>query len=828
MLTLWHGISVSDVKFPNFKIEQLYIKLDKKLILQAKNIDILIKKTKIAKDNSKDEFSDLIKKIPLIYKYFKTIDVKNLNLQNNHVDVLFHDDIFFVDTKYLELNTKISNENKKLKLLVKTLSLKDFNLTLSGDVIGDIKAKTATFDGRFQTFNIKGDMSLKVDNSMVYYKLSTDDFTTLAPFMKGLGKKVHIEKEANDWIYKKITAKHYKILSLEGKADFVKQNFYLNDIKGVAKGSDVNIKFHKNVPPATIQNLDIKLKNNRLYFDMQSGMYQGLKLQKSNAYIYNLLTHGNGIVLNLFAKAPLNKDVQKILKAYRINVPVTQTKGDINASLKMDIRFVPYDIDVKGEFDINPSEILIARAPFSIGGGKITLDNRLLRFYKTNMRYRSLFDITTSGLMDLYKYNYDGNTTINRLHVVTGNLDMLDLKRYKLNTKIVFKKGGLEISLPKLNSDISFISKKNTISQNDLSMLYKNSSFMKKYNIYNGKVKIHTKDFENFMIDTNITSMKPILSKNGKSVDKLNLKATTSGEDVKVYSKSNILFINADKKAVNIDIKNADILIDTNKSASESSSDTNINISGKNANLIITDLNRTLLSDSFNASLKNGAQSMHGKYKDGNYSFSKTPDRIVVEAFNMNSTFANSLFNKNLFKEGTFSAKILGADLRAYTGVVNIKNSFVKTFAVYNNLLAFINSIPSLIAFRQPGFSEKGYSIKEANAIVTRKEDKLTIHSIDVKGIDADIVGKGSIDLATGKINMDIKLQTFKVLSDVIKHIPIVNYILLGKDKSIATAIHVGGTLDKPKITTQTLQDMAIVPFDIVKRTLTFPFNLGD
>ena len=98
-----------------------------------------------------------------------------------------------------------------------------------------------------------------------------------------------------------------------------------------------------------------------------------------------------------------------------------------------------------------------------------------------------------------------------------------------------------------------------------------------------------------------------------------------------------------------------------------------------------------------------------------------------------------------------------------------------------------------------------------------RKLKKVAINN----GIDFD--GSGSIDLNTGIIKSKINLIFLKDYSKIVGAIPIVNYVLLGKNKRVETKVNIFGPLENPKISTNLTKDAFSVPLNIAKRVLTSP-----
>ncbi|MCF6330599.1 MAG: AsmA-like C-terminal domain-containing protein, partial [Sulfurimonas sp.] len=62
-------------------------------------------------------------------------------------------------------------------------------------------------------------------------------------------------------------------------------------------------------------------------------------------------------------------------------------------------------------------------------------------------------------------------------------------------------------------------------------------------------------------------------------------------------------------------------------------------------------------------------------------------------------------------------------------------------------------------------------------------------------------------------------------LGSAASKIPIVGYILFGDD-TISTTLKVIGKLDNPKVKSMIAKDIIVAPINIIKRTLSLPFNL--
>jgi hypothetical protein len=161
-----------------------------------------------------------------------------------------------------------------------------------------------------------------------------------------------------------------------------------------------------------------------------------------------------------------------------------------------------------------------------------------------------------------------------------------------------------------------------------------------------------------------------------------------------------------------------------------------------------------------------------------------------------------------------------------YTGKVYINSGIVKELTVLNNIVAFLNTIPSLLSLSTPGFTAVGYKIKKGYIDYLYYKNILYLKNIKITGVNLDFIGKGYIDFNTNKINLKITA----VMKMKLKKIPIIgkglSYILFGKDGNIDVKIIVKGDLQNPKVEQDIGKSILLTPFELFKRAITLPFNL--
>ncbi len=83
-------------------------------------------------------------------------------------------------------------------------------------------------------------------------------------------------------------------------------------------------------------------------------------------------------------------------------------------------------------------------------------------------------------------------------------------------------------------------------------------------------------------------------------------------------------------------------------------------------------------------------------------------------------------------------------------------------------------------------------------------------------------MGNGRADFNTNQLDGSLTLKSD--LGSKLGKIPMVGYILLGDDGSLSTTVTLSGKLDDPKISTAIAKEIVTAPFNILKRTLVYPF----
>ena len=836
ILLLKYGIKINDFEFYGVKLEQLYIKLDKKIIARAKQIKLPNFKKESKQKSSDERLLNLSKSVDFIDTIFQEISLENVQIGDDFkLKILFLDDIFFVDSPYLNVDIKFQNEQQDgIDLFsVRNLSFKDFNVSISGEGSADFDKNDYKFEGNFTSHELHGKLNFALKDTFLTYKAYDVEAGSIKNFIDELDRRIELNSEVKSWIYGYIVADDYELKEINGKADLAKNNFYLNDLNATANTKNLLVKFEKGLPAVNVGEANITLKNSKLKFDLISPIYKGKKLDGSSVAINNIFDEKSAnLELFIKTKSIYDEAINEILKAYKIIVPVRQLSGKMDASLKILIKldekslenFDEKSVIANGEFKLSDAVLEIAGSKFNTKGALVKLINTTNLSIDATGFGLEFFKANAKAYINLQKSTGEIKGTIESFDLKEKNDEILVFKNEPFSAFLDFSKADETLlKIEPFGLDMSFGSE-SKISTKNSKFFIESSPVLKENGVRSfDELSIKSKDFTDLEIFAKGANFDlPFLDKNGSKYENDDLKILVSKAGVKVDSASKKLSLDIKEKTINVKTKDLNLLVlDDNKTSEQS---TPLELLARNGDIILKDLNKTLPFNSFSAERKGKSTSLNGLAQQGRVGYFNDEKSINLDATDISGEFINDLFGIKSFEGGKFRLKLLGENSKNFKAEVRFFDTFLKDYIFYQRLLSFLNSVPSLLSFKTPDFNDKGFTVKNGKILLTRNGDMIEFLAIEMIGTSADIGGRGTIDLKSKKINIDLELKLLKDASSIIDKIPLVNQIILGKDRSLSTVIAIRGTTDKPEYSTQILQDALLSPLKIIRNVIQAPF----
>lgn len=358
--------------------------------------------------------------------------------------------------------------------------------------------------------------------------------------------------------------------------------------------------------------------------------------------------------------------------------------------------------------------------------------------------------------------------------------------------------------------------------------IFNDSEILKKYDLTNGSLKIEKReDQQSIKFSLNSRYKYKFLAED-EPIDNyfINGKYDTNTKNINLAINNTVYVQIGDDiniKAQNTGINIQEIINFFNKTENkqEKKKDIKLTFEAIDSYLYLTK-NKRIISDKINLKYLNGALSAELSHGKGAAFFTLKSDKLHIYGGGFNDEFMNKLFALSKFKGGSFEFAISGS-LNEYEGTMYIENTTILEYIALNNILAFVNTVPSLVTFSLPGYNKKGVAAKKTYLNFKFKDDIYNVSDFYLESKEIEIVGRGEASIEKNSINLDLNLKTD--LGSSVSKIPLVGYILLGEE-SISTSLKVTGALDNPDVSTQVAKDIAVAPFNIIKRALTYPLEL--
>jgi len=393
-----------------------------------------------------------------------------------------------------------------------------------------------------------------------------------------------------------------------------------------------------------------------------------------------------------------------------------------------------------------------------------------------------------------------------------------------------FKPKKMFINAPELAANFIMESDKWVLNLDSVSVIAENSSFLKKYDITNGRISFYKKSHEAYTkFKATIKYKYKILTENDKLISNYKLQGyITKNQHIylKINDKANIKIADNIKISLhNSGISSEELLkfitLLTQYKKKNKETTTDIFFKAKDSYIYVGH-ERYIISDTINLQYYKGITTAQLSYAEGKAGFKLQNNQFHLYGYNFNDKFMDKLFSLSKFQGGNLDFSMSG-NFDDYAGTFYLKDTTIQDYVLLNNILAFINTVPSLATFSLPGYNKNGLHIDNAYMKFHLKKHIFDISDIYIGSKELKILGKGEASVKYDTINLNLNLKTD--LASNLSKIPLVGYIIFD-GQSISTSLKITGKLTDPKVETMLARDIAVAPLNIILRTLTLPYKI--
>lgn len=867
------GFRIERISIANIKIDGLYLKLNKKLILEIKNIDLrnFKRESKDSKPPKISNIAQLVRYAVSLSSFFERLDLPLIQSKDEKYFVFFDGESFKVDIPYILADFSLNSEEGDIMLDIQTLKVKNEDLDIKGRILYVERGGIFAFDLDSYINNRTDNMiSFQGETNFKYLSVVLDStrlesIDILAPYIKMLDDDVH------EWMYERaefsaITIKRAYLYTktLDNINKVVNDNLYASGIL-----ENVNLNFDDNLKRITAPEVVVIFDKGSLSFLVQNAEY-GANLANQSANVANPSANQANpktrnatkitkaavelsgffepqtllsIKLNL-KDALLDSNVLEILKNYDIDIPVRQINGINSGRLTLNVLLPTGKLETKataeGNIKVQNSLTNIAGIDTLIKDANVAINTDFVTINKAKVGISDILSGEVSLKVDTNRQKIDLSLNPSVFNIKSGDSEILRLSKVPLKATMDFSQ-NFSAKITPLDISVNTGENGNIIISANLSNLVPYAPILTMLDMKNGNIALRIpQNSDSLTLNAKVDKLNyPLYYLNKNRVSTLQIEGTIKDNELNFIDKANKLKLKIALDEGDIDLNISDKFININeilesnipifKQMREDSGDKKTNDSPTNLliegnNLAFGLFNYDIPFDESMLKLTKNGFVANGKNKNGIANIILDSGTISVEANNFSADFVNSVFEKDIMEGGTFGVFGIYREGR-FVGDISAFDTSVKEMATLQNILTFIDTIPSLVVFKLPGFSASGYEVEDAQVRVGIDSNYLAIENININGSSVDITGNGVVDLSTQDLNIRLELSTIKSLSSILNKIPIIGFLLLGEDGKITTDLTIKGTLQSPQTEISLLEDTAKAPINILKRVFS-PFQI--
>ena len=177
-----------------------------------------------------------------------------------------------------------------------------------------------------------------------------------------------------------------------------------------------------------------------------------------------------------------------------------------------------------------------------------------------------------------------------------------------------------------------------------------------------------------------------------------------------------------------------------------------------------------------------------------------------------------------LSAKGESAAELQKSALGAVT--IKVERGSIRKLSTLSKIFSILN-VSQLLKFRLPDMVSGGMPYNRITGDFAIRDGSASTKNLflDSNAINLSAVGK--LDLVKNELDLNIGVQPLQTVDKVVNRIPIVGWILTGKDKSlITTYFEAKGRIEDPQVTAVPVKSLAKGVLNIFKRVFELPGRL--
>ncbi|TKB09284.1 AsmA-like C-terminal domain-containing protein [Desulforhopalus sp. IMCC35007] len=500
------------------------------------------------------------------------------------------------------------------------------------------------------------------------------------------------------------------------------------------------------------------------------------------------------------------------------------------------------DIQYDQGLIINTSETAeweLSKMPVTLFPSRFKYSDDIFSVVSSRISYGRFFDSYLAGFFN--RKEGSGRFSLQKIDVTNPDLEERLTLGQNVDLEVSGEGGNYLVFFPLFNLQITTDAEKNWSAKfGDLSAVYSRSKILQKYKIKEGSLELSSINGKRpYSISANVKAPFSLLVQDGIPIENLSINGQLSdtgtfaeiNNDLVLEYVDNTLRLRSQKLGYNISAIQK--MLKTLEEPPQAQTDTEKNetpaqpiflsLEASDSQLYLGP-NSRILADSIKVERINGKFQMDLVHGPGKISLELEDGTFLLNGTGLDDRFMGALIENSNFQGGAMSVTAKG-DVDEFSAILEIKNTRLRQLTTVNNVMAFLDTIPALVTLSLPEYNLKGLPIDSVLAGILFKDKVATVQSLEILSPALHAEGMGSINFADQTIDMDVNLKT--QAGKNIGKIPIVGYLLAGKNEDESLSLKITGELNDPQVDYSVLKNIVVYPAELLYRTLKLPFHLG-
>ncbi len=448
---LTNGVSMPLVILPGLKVEQLYIKLDKKLILHADRIYVSYRNNKPT-ETPLENIPELLSLVDFTRNNFHSFKVEELNIGDKKVTFSYtkeptspEDNTLTLQNEEMNLTTSFSFHDSFMLAKMENVLHKPTNITLNSKLIIDFNTRD-TYSITSLSLPEKTNLNIytKTNTKALAFSASSNAFRDLSAIINIFNLKKNISK----WIVDYNRAQSYQLLEAKGVYAYKNPQVLVNTLFLHARETGLNYTFHPKLFPVSSPSTDVYFEKGVLSIRPHHAMYNLHLLDERSAVNIDFNQQHTLLNVDLRTQSVLDSDIIEIVNAYNIPLPLLQEKGTTQAHIDLTIDLFNEEVSANGEFFVRESDLILDGIRYKIKNATARLHKGLLSLDSTSVNYDDIFLAIVNGQLDLRTRTGDFFFDVESIKLPLSQSQELELLDKNVQVQLNFDKESQKFIFP--------------------------------------------------------------------------------------------------------------------------------------------------------------------------------------------------------------------------------------------------------------------------------------------------------------------------------------------------------------------------------------------